>query len=43
MQLTDSDKMFGIKHQVTCDDPNTPCVLDIVTISDLSSPTIDKV
>lgn len=34
MKLSDSNKMFGIEHQVTCDSPNEPCVLDIVNITD---------
>ena len=34
MTLSDSNKMYGIKHQVTCENLNAPCVLDIVNITD---------
>lgn len=35
--------MFGIPHQVTCETSNTPCVLDIVKITDQTSPATEKV
>ena len=42
MQLTNSEELFGIKHQVLCDN-NERCKLDIVNITDVQSSAVNKV
>lgn len=42
MKLSNSEEMFGIRHEVVCDN-NERCKLDIVTLSDFQSNAEDKV
>ena len=41
MQLSNSKELFGIEHEVECEDKNR-CVLDIVTLTDIQSKSEDK-
>ena len=43
MQVESSESKVGVPYLVSCDDEDNPCILDIVTITDFSTSSEDKV